>query len=141
MYLLEEQQKQQQQTTGGIGSKSTLPVALPTLPAPAAPAVTEPIDVHAIYPAFEENKVLKFSELFNTKRPKRFPHSRAKPAQFPTSAKFTKAHDQKKTFDQPEDPSETQDQYLDYYDTMEVRNGSIMEVLIHSWMAWVLDGY
>ncbi|KAF9364515.1 hypothetical protein BGX34_001286 [Mortierella sp. NVP85] len=128
MYLLEEQQRQQQQQTlGGVGPKSTLPVALPT--APAAPTLTEPIDVHAIYPAFEENKVLKFSELFNTKRPKRFPHSRAKPAQFPPSAKYTKAQDQKKVFDQPEDPSGTQDQYLDYYDAME---GSVNSEWVNS---------
>ncbi|KAI8348006.1 hypothetical protein B0O80DRAFT_429974 [Mortierella sp. GBAus27b] len=120
IYLLEEQQRQQQQQQQTVGSKSTPSApALPTLPVAAAPAVTEPIDVRAIYPAFEEKKILKFSELFNTKRPKRFPHSRAKPAQFPSSVKFSKDHDQKKVFDQPEDPSNIQEQYLDYYDIME----------------------
>ncbi|KAF9939086.1 hypothetical protein BGZ65_011577 [Modicella reniformis] len=122
IYLWEEQQKQQQQTAGGVGSKSVVPAlpTLPVLPAVAAPtAVAESIDVHAIYPAFEENKILKFSELFNTKRPKRFPHSRAKPAQFPTTAKFSKNHDQRKAFEQPEDPSIIQGQDLEYYDTME----------------------
>ncbi|KAF8942387.1 hypothetical protein BGZ52_012602 [Haplosporangium bisporale] len=73
--LLQQQQLYLQQEQGG-----TKGPALPSLPAPQA-APSEPIDVHALYPAFEENKVLKFSNLFNTKRPKRFPISRAKPGE------------------------------------------------------------
>lgn len=73
--LLQQQQLYLQQEQAG-GTKGP---TLPSLPAPQAAAPVEPIDVHALYPAFEENKVLKFSDLFNTKRPKRFPISRAKP--------------------------------------------------------------
>ncbi|KAF9106734.1 hypothetical protein BGX29_008592 [Mortierella sp. GBA35] len=126
MYLMEEQGKQQQQQTGGTASSKT-PLSLPSLPAlpgtstitSAAPAPIEPIDVRKLYPAFEENKVLRFSDLFNNKRPKRFPHSRAKPAGFPTTAKFSYGVDQKKVFEQPEDPSSVEDRYLDYYDSSE----------------------
>lgn len=88
LYLQEEQGKQQQQI-GGVGSSKPLlpPSSLPGLPGvtaavPVASATVEPVDVRKLYPAFEENKILKFSELFNTKRPKRFPHSRAKPGSF-----------------------------------------------------------
>ena len=77
LYLQQEQQKLQQ------ASGSTVAKPLPSLPAGAAPAPdsasTGTIDVHALYPAFEKDKILRFSDLFNTKRPKRFPHSRAKP--------------------------------------------------------------
>ncbi|KAG0331886.1 hypothetical protein BG000_010518 [Podila horticola] len=113
--LLQQQQLYLQQEQAG-GTKGP---TLPSLPAPQAAAPAEPIDVHALYPAFEENKVLRFSDLFNTKRPKRFPISRAKPAGFPTSAKFGRELDQKRTFGQPEDPSSTGDRYLDYYDRIE----------------------
>jgi len=79
LYLQQEQQKLQQ-ASGGAVAKPLLPV--PSLPAGAAPASdsasARTIDVHALYPAFEKDKILKFSDLFNTKRPKRFPHSRAK---------------------------------------------------------------
>ncbi|KAF9171616.1 hypothetical protein BGX21_008150 [Mortierella sp. AD011] len=122
LYLMEEQQKQQQQQqpTTSVSKHTTAPISLPALPgAVSAAAPTEPIDVHAIYPAFEENKILKFSELFNTKRPKRFPHSRAKPAEFPTSNKFSRLYDQKKLFEKPEDPSNNTKQFLDY-DAIEV---------------------
>ncbi|KAG0295551.1 hypothetical protein BGZ96_011501 [Linnemannia gamsii] len=124
-YLQEEQSKQQQQA-GIAGSSKPLmpPSSLPGLPgtssaAPAAPDTVEPVDVRKLYPAFEENKVLKFSELFNTKRPKRFPHSRAKPAGFPTTSKFSQNLDQKKVFELPEDPSAVNERYLEYYDSSE----------------------
>ncbi|KAI1317458.1 hypothetical protein EDD11_008395 [Mortierella claussenii] len=115
-YLAEEQQKQQNQLqiqSGGSASKTTLPL-LPSLAATgisvgASAIPLQPVDVHTLYPAFEENKVLKFSELFNTKRPKRFPHSRAKPAEFPTKNRFSRDRDQRNLFDQPEDPSMDKD--------------------------------
>ncbi|KAG0369678.1 hypothetical protein BC939DRAFT_405952 [Gamsiella multidivaricata] len=119
LYLMEEQQKLQLQA--GSGFKPVLPPSsLPALPGlTTSPTPAEPVDVHAIYPAFEENKILKFSDLFNTKRPKRLPHSRAKPAEFPTSAKFSREHDDRRLFEQPEDPSTDEGQYADYYDDME----------------------
>ncbi|KAF9437750.1 hypothetical protein BGZ76_011280 [Entomortierella beljakovae] len=118
LYLMEEQQKQQPAGASAIGLKTTQPqIALPGILPAAAPS--EPIDIHAIYPAFEENKILKFSELFNTKRPKRFPHSRAKPAEFPTSNKFGHLYDQRKLFDKLDDPSNSDSQYMDYYDAIE----------------------
>lgn len=98
LYLQEEQGKQQQQVGGAGSSKPLLPPSsLPGLPgtssaAPVAPDTVEPVDVRKLYPAFEENKVLKFSELFNTKRPKRFPHSRAKPGSFKLLSRLV-AHD------------------------------------------------
>ncbi|KAG9067179.1 hypothetical protein KI688_011960 [Linnemannia hyalina] len=125
LYLQEEQSKQQQQT-GGVGSsKPPLPSSsLPGLPgasaaAPVTPTAVEPVDVRKLYPAFEEKKILKFSELFNTKRPKRFPHSRAKPAGFPTTSKFSHNLDHKKVFELPEDPSAVNERYLEYYDSSE----------------------
>ncbi|KAF9922459.1 hypothetical protein FBU30_007413 [Linnemannia zychae] len=121
MYLLEEQAKQQQQA-GGIGASKS-PAALPGLPGANLPAplepTTEPIDVRKLYPAFEENKILKFSELFNTKRPKRFPHSRAKPAGFPTTSKFSHNFDQKSFFEQPEDLASVNERIMDAYDSSE----------------------
>ncbi|KAF9917575.1 hypothetical protein BX616_000573 [Lobosporangium transversale] len=122
LYLLEEQQKLNQTAAGSAGSKvalppSTLPPLSGTTAGPSAPV--EPIDVHALYPAFEKNKILKFSELFNIKRLKRFPHSKVKPADFPTINKFTREYDQRKIFDQPEDPISVEDQDVDPYDAYE----------------------
>ncbi|KAK3839034.1 MAG: hypothetical protein J3R72DRAFT_179932 [Linnemannia gamsii] len=123
MYLQEEQSKQQ---AGGAGSSKPLllSTSLPGLPGastitPAAAAPVELLDVQKLYPAFEEKKILKFSELFNTKRPKRFPHSRVKPAGFPTTSKFSQNVDLKKAFEQPEDPSSVNERYLEYYDSSE----------------------
>ncbi|KAF9901779.1 hypothetical protein EC991_005661 [Linnemannia zychae] len=122
LYLQEEQSKQQP----GIGSsKPFLPqTSLPgqagaSTTTSAAVAPVDHIDVRKLYPAFEEKKILKFSELFNTKRPKRFPHSRVKPAGFPTTSKFSQNIDQKKIFAQPEDPSSVNERYLEYYDSSE----------------------
>ncbi|KAG0305411.1 hypothetical protein BGZ98_004180 [Dissophora globulifera] len=118
IYLKEEQQKLQQQTTGGTGLRSQ--ASSITIPTPAgvagSTAPAEPVDVHALYPAFEKDKILRFSEIFNVKRPKRFPHSRVKPAGFPAVAKFTREPDQKRLFEQPEDPSSKDGAYQDYDD-------------------------
>lgn len=82
MYLMQEQQQQ-----GVAGSKTAL--SLPSLSTTQGQSSVPsgPEDVKKLYPAFELNKVLKFSELFNTKRPKRIPHSRAKPGRHQLFAK------------------------------------------------------
>ncbi|KAG0348981.1 hypothetical protein BG004_003143 [Podila humilis] len=117
--LLQQQQMYLQQEHAASGGSKT-GVTLPALPAlPITEQQQEPIDVHALYPAFEENKILRFSDLFNTKRPKRIPISRAKPAGFPTSNKFGREYDQKRHFEQPDDLSVPSDRYLDYYDRTE----------------------
>ncbi|KAF9934749.1 hypothetical protein BGZ67_003677 [Mortierella alpina] len=132
LYLQQEQQRLQQ-ASGGAVAKPLLP--LPSLPAGAAPASdsasARTIDVHALYPAFEKDKILRFSDLFNTKRPKRFPHSRAKPGientackrmrrtTFPSSTKYSRERDQRKLFEQPEETVDNKDEYLDYYDSIE----------------------
>jgi hypothetical protein len=70
MYLVQEQQQQ------GTGAKSTL---LSSTSQGPSTAPLEPVDVQKLYPAFEPNRILKFSELFNTKRSKRAPHPRGRP--------------------------------------------------------------
>ncbi|KAF9585825.1 hypothetical protein BGW38_000578 [Lunasporangiospora selenospora] len=115
LYLMEEQQKQGVSVAGVAGKGvSQLPTQLPQSGAPA-----EAVDVHALYPAFEENKILKFSNLFNAKRPKRFPHSKAKPAKFPSSSVYSKEGDQRRLFEKPDDSLEHKDQYISYYDHVE----------------------
>ncbi|KAG0055417.1 hypothetical protein BGZ83_008691 [Gryganskiella cystojenkinii] len=104
LYLMQEQQQQG-------GAKSTMSI---TLPAPSALSSAEPLDVQKLYPAFERDKILRFSELFNTKLQKRVPHSRVKPAAFPSRSKYVREADQAKQFAQPEDPAQARDRYMDY---------------------------
>ena len=85
MYLMQEQQHQ-----GAAGSKTALSLPLLNTPQGQSAVPSGPEDVKKLYPAFEPNKVLKFSELFSTKRPKRIPHSRAKPGRHHVFAKRQK---------------------------------------------------
>ncbi len=41
-------------------------------------------------------------------------------ATFPNSAKFFQERDQRKLFEQPEETVDNKDEYLDYYDSIEV---------------------
>ncbi|KAF9974475.1 hypothetical protein BGZ73_002099 [Actinomortierella ambigua] len=105
-YLLEEQQ-QQGKAVAAAGAEPG---------AASSSEASAPLDVKAIYPAFEENKVLKFTELFNVKRAKRHYTSKSKPATFPKADMYRKEVDQRVTFDKPEEVTFSSQSYYDEYD-------------------------
>lgn len=49
-------------------------------------------------------------------------------ATFPSSAKFSRERDQRKLFEQPEETVDSKDDYLDYYDSIEVTSEGLMNI-------------
>ncbi|RUP38158.1 hypothetical protein BC936DRAFT_138420 [Jimgerdemannia flammicorona] len=86
-----------------IAAGATLPFTEPALtvitPEPQPP---QPLDVKELYPAFEKDKILKFSELFSKKlrRPPAL-HAKGKRVTFPDGFEFEVESDDKRQFGRP----------------------------------------